>query len=222
MINFSDCKIIRSSRKSCAVEIKDGEIILRLPNRLPAGLSAEKIFERFRPWLERKQSEIVEKKVENPPKKIKFGDNFPLFDEFYPLHYGNRSGFKDGFYLNVADEDELANSLRELYIEIADIMLRNRLAELAKSFGLSYGGCRISNAKKRWGSCSNQGKISLNWRLLLIPRALADYIIIHELSHLKELNHSPRFYAEQSRLLPDWQEREARLREFNLKIDNWV
>lgn len=222
MISFSECKVIRSSRKSCAIEIKDGEIILRLPNRLPAGLSAEKVFERFRPWLERKHSEIAKKKVENPPQKIKFGDYFPLFDNVFPLHYGVRSGFKDGFYLNVADENELADALRVLYIKIAKIMLSNRLAEIAKSFGLSYSGCRISNAKKRWGSCSNQGKISLNWRLLLIPQALADYVIIHELSHLKELNHSPRFYAEMSRLLPNWRDCESEIKKFNLKIDNWI
>jgi predicted metal-dependent hydrolase len=66
----------------------------------------------------------------------------------------------------------------------------------------------VRNQRSRWGSCSRRGTISLNWRLIQTPVSVRDYVILHELAHLKEMNHSKRFWREVARLCPDYKEAE--------------
>ena len=79
----------------------------------------------------------------------------------------------------------------------------------ARQVGVSYGRITIRCQKSRWGSCSAQGNLNFNCLLMLCPEEALDYVIVHELCHRKELNHSARFKAEVGRILPDWQ-RQAR------------
>ena len=71
---------------------------------------------------------------------------------------------------------------------------------------------RLSNARTRWGSCSSRSGIRLHWRLVHLSPALIDYVVAHEVAHLVEMNHSPRFWAVVERLYPDWREARAALR----------
>jgi len=63
----------------------------------------------------------------------------------------------------------------------------------------------LSSAQSRWGSCSHRGGIRLNWRLIHLPHAQIDYVVAHELAHLVEMNHSPRFWSQVGRLFPDYE-----------------
>jgi predicted metal-dependent hydrolase len=78
-----------------------------------------------------------------------------------------------------------------------------RLLELAAAQQLSVRRVTVRNQRSRWGSCSRSGTISLNWRLVQTPPAVRDYILLHELMHLREMNHSPRFWREVERVCPD-------------------
>ena len=71
---------------------------------------------------------------------------------------------------------------------------------------------RLSNARSRWGSCHAGGRISLNWRLIHMPRHLIDYVVVHELAHLREMNHSPRFWAVVGSVIPDYAARRREIR----------
>jgi predicted metal-dependent hydrolase len=88
-----------------------------------------------------------------------------------------------------------------------------RLAELAKEHQFDVRRVSVRNQKSRWGSCSRRGTISLNWRLIQTPAFVRDYIILHELAHLKEMNHSKRFWREVARLCPDFSLAERWLKE---------
>jgi len=79
-----------------------------------------------------------------------------------------------------------------------------RVRALAPSSGPRPAGIGLSNARTRWGSCGREGRVLLNWRLMLMPGHLADYVVAHELAHLRELNHSPRFWALVAALYPDY------------------
>jgi predicted metal-dependent hydrolase len=81
--------------------------------------------------------------------------------------------------------------------------LPQRLQELARLHGFAAPAVSIRNQRTRWGSCSPSGKISLNWRLVQVPPAVRDYVLLHELTHLRHLNHSARFWRELARLCPD-------------------
>ena len=73
---------------------------------------------------------------------------------------------------------------------------------------------RLSSAKTRWGSCSTAGNLNFNWRLVLAPREVLDYVVVHELAHRKEMNHSRKFWAEVKNVLPDYEKRRKWLKEF--------
>ena len=96
---------------------------------------------------------------------------------------------------------------------LAKTELVTRARELAGAHQLDVKRVAVRNQKTRWGSCSHNGTISLNWRLIQLPAAVRDYIIVHELMHLRELNHSPRFWAEVERVCPNYRAAEDWLKQ---------
>ena len=109
----------------------------------------------------------------------------------------------------LAARDVLEKALRAK----ARLVFAERLAHYAPQLGVSTPPLRISAARTRWGSCSHHGGISLNWRLILMPLAVIDYVVCHELAHLREMNHSPRFWSVVQQLCPDWRARRLELRQ---------
>jgi hypothetical protein len=91
-------------------------------------------------------------------------------------------------------------------------VFRERLAAHASRMGLALPRLALSDARTRWGSCSRGGGIRLNWRLIHLPLRLIDYVIVHELAHLEEMNHSPRFWSVVERMLPDYRAARDELR----------
>jgi len=89
-----------------------------------------------------------------------------------------------------------------------------RLLELARQHGLTVARVSIRDQKWRWGSCSRDGHVCLNWRLVTMPEGVRDYVMIHELMHLKRLDHSPRFWKLVAAACPDYQNARAWLRTF--------
>ena len=85
-------------------------------------------------------------------------------------------------------------------------------AYYAALMGLTPAGIRITGAQKRFGSCSGQNRLCFSWRLMLYPPAAIDYVVVHELAHIRHHNHSPAFYALVEQYLPDYRQRQALLR----------
>ncbi|MEK9151145.1 MAG: SprT family zinc-dependent metalloprotease [Patescibacteria group bacterium] len=88
--------------------------------------------------------------------------------------------------------------------EAACRLVEERLAHFQEIYRVSWKRVSIRNQKTRWGSCSHGGSLSFNYRLISLPPHLADYVIVHELCHLLELNHSPKFWALVARTFPDY------------------
>jgi predicted metal-dependent hydrolase len=91
--------------------------------------------------------------------------------------------------------------------------LPQRALELAALHGITVTRVQVRNQRARWGSCSARGVLSLNWRLIQVPPGVRDYVILHELAHVRHLNHSPRFWNEVARLCPDYPQSERWLKE---------
>lgn len=113
--------------------------------------------------------------------------------------------------------DLLEKALREK----ARTVFAERLAVHAPLLGVAAPPLRLSSARTRWGSCSHRGGIALNWRLVLMPLAIVDYVVCHELAHLKEMNHSPRFWSVVEQLCPGWKARRLELRQLARQIPHF-
>ena len=85
--------------------------------------------------------------------------------------------------------------------------------------GLRPGEVRVNSAKTRWGSCNRKGTINFTYRLLFVPEEAVDYVVVHELAHLKEMNHSPRFWAVVESVMPDFRVRRKLLREAEHQVE---
>lgn len=98
----------------------------------------------------------------------------------------------------------------------AKICLPPRLRELADAHGFEFNQVRIKHNVSNWGSCSSKGNINLNLNLMRLPEHLRDYVMLHELCHLRQMNHGPEFHALLESLCPDWRQCRAQLREYRL------
>ena len=102
--------------------------------------------------------------------------------------------------------------LRELARKAAEY-IPGRVACYAPLIGVSYGRITIRNQRSRWGSCSSKGNLNFNWRLILAPGEVLDYVVVHELAHRREMNHSERFWRLVENILPDYQRQRRWLKE---------
>ena len=101
----------------------------------------------------------------------------------------------------------------EILREEAKYDLPRRAARFAPLVGVDYGRITLRCQKSRWGSCSAQGNLNFNCLLMLAPEEVRDYVVVHELCHRRQMNHSPRFWAEVAKILPDYESRRAWLKE---------
>lgn len=156
-----------------------------------------------------------------PPEKLAIGDGTVIFALGSPLTVTvtpasrQRWLFSDPkLHLFVPPAVAARTVLEKALREKARLVFAERLTHYAPQLGVAPPPLRISAARTRWGSCSHHGGISLNWRLILMPLAVVDYVVCHELAHLREMNHSPRFWSVVEQLCPDWQARRKELRQY--------
>lgn len=184
--------------------------MVRAPRR--AGLDRIEGFIREKePWILRKQAEV--RSLRPAPVTGAAGETLPFRGERLTLVPGGgteierRGGF---LYLPPgAGPRALADWLRAQALPV----LEENTARRAAAMGAAYGGMRLTEARGRWGSCSAKNVIRLSWRLVLCPPAAADYVVVHELCHIRHKDHSGAFWAAVEEVCPDWQAQRRWLRE---------
>ena len=112
-----------------------------------------------------------------------------------------------------AQQVHITDEERKQGIKLAKKLIPERVAYFAKQMGVTYGRITIREQKTRWGSCSSKGNLNFNWKLVLFESELLDYVVVHELAHRIEMNHSANFWTIVESVLPDYKERRKRLRE---------
>jgi predicted metal-dependent hydrolase len=111
--------------------------------------------------------------------------------------------------VSLPEKADLWSRLVAWYAERADTRLQARVAHFAASMGLTPGPVELKQWKRRWGECHPDGTLKFNWRLIMLPAEVIDYVVVHELAHLKVPGHNPRFWAQVARVLPDYGHRRA-------------
>lgn len=120
---------------------------------------------------------------------------------------------------NAPKEDAHSGTNREEYVihkERARNFVQNRLRELNEQYGFVYNQVRIRMNTSRWGSCSAQGNLNFDYRILFLPEHAQDYLLVHELCHLQELNHSERFWVLVSKTIPNYKQVRKLLKRRNI------
>ncbi len=191
-------QLIRSKRRTLSLEINDqAKLIVRAPSNA-SNKEIHYFIEKKRKWIEKIQTRIQVQVDQTEQISFKPGDLLYYLGDRYPLTLtSNRSDIlylDDQFYLAPHYQAYAKSAFINWYQQRANAIIPMRVEFYAQKTGLHFQRIRISSARKRWGSCSSQGSISINWRLIMTPINVLDSVIIHELAHLKELNHSKRFW----------------------------
>ena len=115
------------------------------------------------------------------------------------------------------EKREMPEAEKKYYRNLAREVLGARTGYYARKMGVTYGRISIREQKTRWGSCSGKGNLNFNWKLSLVPDEILDYVVVHELAHRKEMNHSNAFWNVVEKYMPDYKERRKKLREYHIE-----
>ncbi len=201
-------KIIRSSRKSLAVCIdRLGQIIVRAPKRLDEQYITAFLQEK-EGWIRKKQAQTAGAGIIVPPENLD-GYAFSLLGKTCRIRVydGKKVLFdKENDLLYVPIEQSKERLIKWLK-ENAKRILTAATEKTAKDMGVSYKRVGISSAKTRWGTCTADNTIRYTFRLLYMPKEVIEYVVVHELAHTLQKNHSKAFWRVVERYVPDWKAR---------------
>lgn len=209
-------EIVRTDRKRSVSIHLDGDLVkVRVPMTLSDSRIRDIVAKRT-PWIKTKLQEQSERPVLRPKEYVS-GETFPYLGKNYRLKVlsGDTPLIKlRGGYLQATtiktdkDPQKTVRSLLEYwYRSHAEQRLDEKTKRFAKIIGVNPQSVNIKDYKSRWGSCSSKGDISYNWKIILAPHHIVDYVVIHELCHMLEHNHSPQYWRHVERYVPDWKER---------------
>jgi len=209
-------RIIRSRRRTLSLEITtDARLVVRAPFRAPDTWIRDMIEEK-RGWIERK---IAEMKARPAPGERRFvaGEEFLFLGKSYALGVldGSDAGItmSDRLYIGELRLPECRALLQEWYTKKAAEIFPVRVTGVATLLDYVPKKIRITDARRRWASCSSTGTLSFSWRLVLAPPEVIDYVIVHELVHLRQPDHSDRFWTNVEKAMPDYRKYRQWLRE---------
>ena len=188
------------------------------------------------PWAEQRLAEkAAEYKRLGLPKTYMGGETFPYLGESFALvviesSFGRKSSCEfsgNRFFVETptGSAEETSGSVRKALIKwfraTSKQDISKRIAAWAPVIGKAPASVSVRNQKTRWGSCSVKGSVNFNWRLIMTPPDVIDYVVVHELCHLIEHNHSAAYWALVERAMPDYRPRRKRLKEsgYLLEID---
>ncbi|MEI8133057.1 MAG: SprT family zinc-dependent metalloprotease [Leptolinea sp.] len=210
-------QLIRSRRKTVALIIqKDGRLVVRAPLRTSLRQIEQFVVEKTG-WIKDKQEQVSKIIQQRPQRKYISGESFLFQGKSYPLEIINKGAypltFKTHFIMDQRYQTKAESAFTAWYKIEARRIINQRTAIYATRFGYQYHQIRITSARTRWGSCSIKGNLSFSWRLIMAPLEVIDYVIIHELAHVVEHNHSRAFWDRVKNHMPEYQNHRRWLKE---------
>jgi predicted metal-dependent hydrolase len=215
-------RIRRSSRaRHARIHVGGDGVEVVLPRRFPMR-DVEPFVRAKQDWIERTLRRMAESHAELPPARLEHGGEVPYLGERLALRVRVEPGrvrphvARRGSVLHAAvgarGQAALREALERWYRRQARAEVGWRLDRTVARVGSRYTSLQIRGQRTRWASCSSSGAMSFNWRLLLAPAEILDYVVEHEVVHLEVLDHSSRFWATLAQRCPDWRRHERWLR----------
>lgn len=194
-------QIVRSARRkklTITVE-RDRSIIVHAPEDTSEE-AIRRVVDSKRQWLFDKVNhpQKYQDRPHPPGKEVVNGESVPYLGREYRVEIGDTASggveFFRRFLIPAAQQAKRREVLKEWYINRAVETLLPRVKRYASELGVKFGEAKIVDNRYRWGSCTVKDNVNFNWRLIKAPMFVIDYVIVHELAHLMEANHTPRFW----------------------------
>ena len=222
-----EVQIERTNRKrTISLQVKDNKLIVKAP-RTASRQSLDDLIQRKQSWIKKRAILNVE---EGKLRNRKFIDN----EKFYfkgneyrlSLIFGGKEEVKisEGFLIVTCKDDramgskEVKTFIEDWYVRESTKILNTRTYEFAKKMKVEPSAITVKNYASKWGSCTASNKISYNWRIIMAPDCIVDYLIIHELCHIIEHNHSKNFWYQVGKYCEDFKKKRKWLRENGHKL----
>lgn len=205
-------EIIRSVRKSIAICIDHrGKIVVRAPLHVSEKQILH-VVQSKTAWIEKKLQEADQKRKEIPRPRFERGDFFYFLGKKYPLEFVTVMNIPftfDGsrFLLHPGFRQNALSLFIRFYQQEAEKYFKDKIRYFSSLLNVYPKRVKLSSATSRWGSCTAQKTILLNWRLILMPPDIIHYVIVHELAHLIYFNHRKDFWTLVASIIPDYKEK---------------
>ncbi len=212
-------RLIRSSKRKKTISLiinRKGELIVRAPLKTHIN-EIENLLKAKKKWIEKRLS--LKQPFKKNKREFAQGGTFLYLGEEYSLEFVNGNSkkgiiLKNGRFLIHRDDKDNAKSLFiAWYRKTARELILDRLKFYSRQLGVNPTGIKITSALSRYGSCSGKDSLSFSWRLIMAPLQIIDYVIIHEICHIKEKNHGPRFWSLVESIIPDYKQKRRWLKD---------
>ncbi|MEA2021126.1 MAG: SprT family zinc-dependent metalloprotease [Candidatus Caldatribacteriota bacterium] len=201
-------KIIRSKRKTISLHISDdATLIVKAPNNASNEM-INRVVIKHKNWVEKRKREVQSRDLKFTKKEFIDGESFLYLGNYYKLRLVENQeiplNFENVFYLSIKCLPNAKEIFINWYKKRAYEKICQRVKLYAQKEGFKYNRIKITNALKTWGSCSHKGNLNFTWRLIMAPLNIVDYVVVHELTHLNEKNHSRIFWDKVENLMPEY------------------
>jgi len=232
-INF---EIKRGNRKkTVAIHVRPtARVTVLTPRHLDGDKIRMIVRKKARSILE-KQGQMEKSRHSSPRKEFVSGESFPYLGKYYRLKVVKSTSAAEGkcrlinrrlvIEVNGKSDSEnrktvIKRALMDWYLSQAEEKVEERANRFAKLIGKWPTSVKIKNQERRWGSCSKNGEIRFNWKIVMVPTSVIDYVVTHELCHLIYPHHSTRFWQKVQSIIPDYKRRREWLKSFSIQTDN--
>jgi predicted metal-dependent hydrolase len=213
----------RRQRRTVGLKITQTGLVIHAPKRISQS-QLEDIIVQKADWVLRKLASVTANKI--PEIQWQHGEQLLFLGNPMTLTIEHNARSKAVEYepgilqLAMPNQDEMliARKVVQWYKKQAITDFTRRLEIFSSKLGVKFTSLTLSNAASRWGSCNSKKEIRLNWRLLQAPPHIINYVVCHELAHIKEMNHSAKFWATVASIFPDYKAAEKELKGLSAKL----
>jgi len=218
-IPISIRKSDRARRLTLRLHAEDGTFELVVP-KFVMKFEINRFLKIHIPWIE-KQWSTIEKQISKRPKpKYETGDIFYYYGEQVSLQVRPTEKKRPSIrvrgdkmiinlYYKISESDGkklIKKTIEQFYKKKAEEVIHDRLQHFNEYYGFKYNRVTLRKQKSRWGSCSDRKNLNFNWKLIMAPIEIIDYVVVHEMCHLKQMNHSSKFWNLVAEKMPDYKE----------------
>jgi len=218
--------VVRTNRKTIAIYIRNGQVVVRAPLKMPQA-DIDHFVTSKAAWINKHLANQVANATKRELFELGYGSEVMLRGNQVAIvaKKGKKAGF-DGqsFYMPPGlTPQQIKAACVQVYKMVAKAYISSRVKVYAAQMGVMPTAVKINAAARRWGSCSAKKSLNFSWRLIMACDDVADYVVVHELAHIFEMNHSVKFWAQVAKFMPDYAGREDRLKALQQRLasEDW-